>query len=66
MQNHSALQLAECKTAITLLKGRERSLQQLAQSTRCLNRTDAEAALGQVRADIETTYAQMRKFQEHA
>lgn len=63
---NSVVRLAHFKTAIVLLKGRERSLRQMAQSSRCANRSAAELELDRVRAEIENTYAQMRPLREHA
>ena len=65
MQTSPVSRLADLKTAITLLKGRERSLQVLAQSVRCTRRPEAEGELGRVREEISATYARMRPLQEH-
>ena len=64
METPSLGRLAEFKTAITLLKGRERSLQQIAQSERSTNRPEAELELGRVRDEIRSNYAKMRPHQQ--
>lgn len=65
MNNPAVTPLAQLKSEITLLKGRERSLRQLAQSPRCSNRSEAEQQLLVVREQIDATYARMRPLEEH-
>ncbi len=54
-------QRAALETQSRVLRARERSLQGLAQSARCSNRTEAEAELGKVREQLASTYAQLRE-----
>lgn len=65
MNTPSLGRLAEFKTALTLLKDRERSLQHIAQSPHTSDRPGAEQELGRVREEIRSNYARMRPLKEH-
>jgi hypothetical protein len=66
MRTAATRTLDQVRTEITLLKGRERSLQQIAQSEHTANRPGAERELAEVRDAIRSSYASMRPFGEHS
>ena len=66
MKTSGEIRCAELDVTTRLLKERERTLQHLAQSSRCTGRPAAEQELGRVRAELASTYAQLRQCQPNS
>ncbi len=66
MSEPGSILRAELEREVRLLQERERGLRYLSQSKCCTLRPEAERELDRVRAEISSTFEQMRSLQSNA